>query len=310
MILHDLFETTRIDRERYAAAVSQSVNPIDALEQYESQILTALGQYIKGNIIWRGLPNSNRKPALIVDPTKVERRAANTRNYMNMIVSQLIPSWSSFPPRNRSMICSGTVNTADGYGFPYVVLPFGNPKVGIVPSLDFWDSFQGIDIPDANSSLEYFYRYLTDKELPETFPEFVKALGELNELIFKLQPIETGKFETGKYDYDPSPSYQFGSKIIRAPKFAALVVKTMREKKISIIQALNLILEPEQHGFGWVPLNQFKRTSNEVWISAPALLVDPDTLKQWLIRKGKMANPNAFNDDDELLYSKLVQAGF
>ena len=95
--------------------------------------------WLKSPPIFRGLRHRRDGEFYIVDLTGVNRHSANTNNFFTMMVSEILPSWSLFPKRSESLICSGNRSTASGYGVTYRVLPLEEDHLAIANSEDFWD---------------------------------------------------------------------------------------------------------------------------------------------------------------------------
>src|SRR5882762_7031765 len=115
--------------------------PLDDLTPYLSQIIASVKN--PHTTIYRGL-NGHEENILYVDPTNYTRRSANTDNYYTLLMDNL-PSWSKFPKRSKSLICTTDSDNADTYGqvkgSVYVVLPLGNPIIACCDGEDLWDSF-------------------------------------------------------------------------------------------------------------------------------------------------------------------------
>lgn len=251
-------------REIYGKDVTRiSTNEIKLFEKLKPRLKIAIEQYKNRNIIYRGVPSKDS--IILVDPTKVERSAANTYNYVNLLQSNL-PNWQEFPPRNKSLICSGSQGYADSYGKLFVVLPLGNPTIGIVPSSDWFDV---IDAPMINRKLRKIYmraEYLVNKQeksLPETKDDFFAAL----KFIEKVQASELkDTLLKDLKDY-------FGDYEIRN------IVKFL---DTPIIESLAREMDPIELGFKHVPLSEYKAIKQELWFSAPALLIEPKVLREIL----------------------------
>lgn len=276
MKIVDLFEDVPLSKRReYGKKVSKSFDDAAAaFSRYKTKIQPALAAYSRGSVIWRGVP-SNRK-LLLVDPTKVERKAANTSNYMNLLQSNL-PSWQDFPPRNRSLVCSADYGYAELYsardGFssnpPYVVLPIGDPLIGIVPADDWFNSYKSYSGPSRmNIDLEALYemvQYITDQrkvgKLPEDKAGFFKTLNQMDAVI------KAHKKEILQYMETTQPS-AFIKKLLKYP---------------TLLEGLNAMLDPSANKFQAVSLSQYNiKRKNEIWFSAPAVLIKEDTLKKLL----------------------------
>jgi len=95
--------------------------------------------------IWRGLSFGREDHAYGVgDSNKFVRKAANTFNYINLIVSNST-KWKDYPKRESAYICTTDFHNAVNFGAPYLVIPADNANVGIVPTFDFWYGFKEMD---------------------------------------------------------------------------------------------------------------------------------------------------------------------
>lgn len=268
MKINDLTEAkyglSTTQRTAYARKITTKLADIDAaLEQYGPQIEVALKAFKEGRRIFRGVPSGAQ--AMIVDPTKVERKAANTFNFMNIMQGSL-PSWKGWPQRNRSLICTTSYKTAAAYGFDgrFTVLPFGDPVIGIVPSDDWFRSFTQYGGPQwVNNELSNFYAGMYDVEhkarvpLPETKPQFYAAIKQ-------LQAWSQANPDKVKKILQLNPGSKFIKALLAEPSF---------------VEGLNNLLDPATNGFKMMPMSTFKAGKDvEVWFSGPALLVHADVM--------------------------------
>jgi hypothetical protein len=273
MKILDLTEAvTDPERKEYAKKVSKPA-PERELEaffkKHKPKLKTAINAYLNGKIIYRGVPN--KSSMLLVDPTKVERKAANTFNYMNLLQSNL-PSWSAYPPRNRSLICTTNYKHARHYGDYFVVLPFGDPVIGICPSGDWFDTMHEFGGPDSiNDDFNDFYdnlKYLLESKdkkiklpphLPDTKKEFFQTLTLLDNLKLKYKKHFKQTAEDGGY---------FTEALLKYP---------------TLVDGFNKLLNPKKHEFTIESLSNFSApATTEVWFSAPALFIRPVYLNQYL----------------------------
>ena len=77
----------------------------------------------------------------IADPSKTERKSANTTNYYTVILDN-IPSMAEYPKRSKSFICTTSHLKARDFArqsTPYIIIPFDNVDIGVVNSGDLWD---------------------------------------------------------------------------------------------------------------------------------------------------------------------------
>jgi hypothetical protein len=277
MKIHEILEN---DAEG-TAAVYKSAVTIRAgkdwaiIKPYMKDIAITLAQYKKGNIIWRGV--NSHDDVLLVDPTRTERVAANTRNYVNVLQS-ILPAWKEYPSRTLSLICSSARYTASVYtgGDPHIVLPIGDPVIGIAPTQDWWGSFTcELDVPTINYMLNCMFRAASEvddatvtRQLSSDpvqmiedlkFVDYVrrtngpKLRGELNDIGSYMQPI--------------------------VDNMMSMPVLTWVEE----------ILDPTDNEFSKTTLSQFSNAHSgyELWSSAPAVMMQQYVLDD-LIEKGYM----------------------
>lgn len=135
---------------------------IDA-QHAKTLLETEFSDAVNADPIYRGNSNLKTDYYLASSNNHDERLAANTSNYMNLITGNL-PSWSAFPKRSKSFICSTNSFYAKGYGggmlfgTAYRVYPKNGTKIGVCSARDFWDSFKVLKVFDFDnvSSFNYF----------------------------------------------------------------------------------------------------------------------------------------------------------
>ena len=114
-----------------------------ALEPYEDQIKA----YFKRDVrIYRGVKSN--ADYIIADGRDVNRTASDTYNFVNLLVSGVLPEWRKYPPRNKSFICTLAKHQAEQYGDVYYVIPLEHQYIGVCPKRDFWGAFKTIRLVD------------------------------------------------------------------------------------------------------------------------------------------------------------------
>lgn len=246
-----------------------SGNSNEILESYLPQIDIALSKYVEGQRIYRGVKT---KEDIIYSYRKVERKAANTTNYVNLLVSNL-PNWKAFPPRNRSQICSGSYSYASSYAYGdvYVVLPFDNARIGICPSTDFFD-FGRLDVPHINRFLVRLYLLATKKELPQEKEPFFAALAELDTILTKDKIIEYMNADLDRDEF-----------LLVQRTFIKYSKQFLKDQSFS--ENLEEWMDPDRNDFRVTTMSAYKSTPNEVWTDAPILLVREKILVAYLDSK-------------------------
>lgn len=276
MLIGDLFEDEWEERPRTKPELNQAYKAAiysghtedeqaawQLLKTHYSRIVIALNKFQSGDRIYRGVSLTN--PAVLVDPSKAVRTAANTSNYANMLVSNILPSWKGWPRRDQSLICSTNRRTAEGYGHykaggPHVVLPFDDATIGVCSAMDFWDSFGAIYPPTMNDMIERLVHYYLKRQAASTPQGLVKDFADLDQLFNANPGLKTELVDDWGEEY---------KEVMAAPSF---------------LQGLNQALEPNKNGFRKVPLSKFDAAGSdrECWVTGPAILAQEEVILNWL----------------------------
>ena len=115
--------------------------------------------------------------------TSTPRVSANAQNYYTLWMDNH-PDWAKFPKRSQSFICSEDSDTAFDFGDLFLVIPYDDAHIEIVPADDLWSA---IIIPKKNSlsysgSLRDFVENIHDlftalrRPSPKTYEDLVQAL--------------------------------------------------------------------------------------------------------------------------------------
>lgn len=117
-----------------------------AMKLISTKCSKILGYYKEGGqYIYRAGSRVSGEFALS-QPAKFSRKSANTSNYYTLLMDNL-PSWSRYPRRSKSIVCSNDKYTAANYSYgrsQYIVFPYDTCKIGICPDSDIWDSIPRI----------------------------------------------------------------------------------------------------------------------------------------------------------------------
>ncbi len=148
----------------------------------------------ENNTIFRGAKNYT-EDCIAVEITPGKRLSQNTPNIYTKLLSDVFPSWSKFPKRNRSIIASFNLETASEYGLGHIVLPKNGAKIAICPDTDIWYSFKENgpfeELPQFNYEFVRTAAYVLKKPLTYIKEAFVQdsnddAINILNELDIKF----------------------------------------------------------------------------------------------------------------------------
>lgn len=143
----------------------------------------------KLSIIYRGVRDSKElyDNYTIVKPSEHIREAGHSNTtYLNIIDN--LDSWSEYPKRRKSIICSTAKEVAKSFGEPYVVIPTDNALFGVCPDYDFQSCFnefnQKFGIPIYR--IDELFGY---KKEGYSFEEFKKKMinDEYNQVEFSFK---------------------------------------------------------------------------------------------------------------------------
>ena len=243
----------------------------DGFKKLLPQLSIALKQQEAGNKIYRGTPSQTA--IIYVDPTTSERASRNTTNQYNLLFSHVLPSWKNWPKRSRALICSGDYNTAKAYsygGLPYIVLPLGDPNIGVCPYYDFWDSFD-VNPNTFNDLFVDFYKsfkMIYWNEYPNI--SWPTSTNDLESLLQAIQLIEKFSAEDPKTMAKVTDDFE-------SSNYGASRRRTLSKIFTSgnIINELSKFYDPRKNGFTLTPYSSYQSTTTEVWLSAPCVLIKP-----------------------------------
>lgn len=237
---------------------------IKSIEQYSPKTIESF-KHVR---IYRGI-KSIAIDSKYVDPTQFIRQSANTSNFYTTLIDNL-PSWSKYPKRSKSLVCSTDHHYAHGYGSTYLVIPMDGVPIGICYAEDFWSAFPYVESNMSGESMGTFNTFifgildaLDVVEGLETKSFNLKDssdFGKLKKELNKLTASNIDKvFRTGYYIDD---------------EFKKYIRKNI--KSMSMIELLNKLLDPEKNKFDLIKSGQKFPShveNNEVWVGGKSLLL-------------------------------------
>lgn len=247
------------DKPTYTRSRSVQVDNYDLakIKNECSEILS------KSATIYRGIETKGSDVLFFDGKSKTPRKSANTYNFTTLLMDNL-PSWSKFPKRSESLICSTTSFQASGYGFTYRVLPVNGAKIGVCDRFDMWMSFQeltkyGLRVNHFNEQLYDLYEFVMDDVLDDT--NFNKFRNQINNLSEKLPTI----------DLDSLPYSVEELKMVFLPKNIGNDLFTVMTE----------IFNPKTNDFKLRKTSNFNVDGNqEVWTNGPAYLIENKFFEQ------------------------------
>lgn len=117
---------------------SKGIDTDKGIEIISKRCTDAYNEAIKGNLIFRGV--TGKRAVMEIDPKKSEeRQSRNTFNYYTLFMDNE-GTFSKYPKRSESIICSTDTGKAMVYGPNlYVVFPVDGSRIGVVNRGDIFD---------------------------------------------------------------------------------------------------------------------------------------------------------------------------
>lgn len=243
-----------------------------------------------GYEIYRGVSRGNTKPLMEVVPGI--RTSENTSNIYTLLFSEVLPSWSKYPKRNRSVICTNEIEKAMDYSSTpeniYLVLPKNNANMGICNTSDIWDAINltydspGIpreyrleiyDLPTFNEVLAYLLDYALNINHPESFfysgngKEVIKMLDALDDYVDK-EDEENITEMIEEYDDIYSDT--------ATQKAAMCMLLAIKKSGKTSLGFLNDFLNPHKSGIELTTIEEYGPHATqyqEIWTDSPCLMV-------------------------------------
>ena len=246
--------------------------------------------------IFRGIRGSSAYPYWVVSPSKSYRTSKNTNNFYTGLIDKL-PSWSDYPKRSKSIICSTKDWAAKSFGNVLRVFPQNGAKIGICNNNDFWESFPVVkrriklySMDDFNSLFTNIFAD-TSKELGkmsrdltgEIYDSFMETL---NNWVSKSRMIE--QLKTSDYFTE---------------KLRNIVVDDVEENfKGDWEEYFDTLLNPVDNGFKLQTIETYYTESQdglEIWTDAVSLMIS-DTYAQELLQSPTGLKPLRKPGDPDL----------
>jgi len=242
---------------------SQAVSQEQAFEILRTKCSSAL----TATPIFRGVGKSSEHH-MWVEPQNFSRKSANTQNYHTLLVDNMA-SWSAFPKRSQSIICTTDMMKAARYGGlggqgVYRVLPINGSTIGVCSDDDWWDSFSqferfGVNVASFNDDLEeVFIAFFNDVPAsgPANWKIFEDWITKVDEQIQKAKRVKRSSGSDWADDFRGAPGYLIDN------------------DGMSFTDTLRTLLEPIANGFKMANINNFQTQNKvEVWTDGPSLLI-------------------------------------
>lgn len=241
------------------------------------KLQTALTAFDKGVRIYRGLNHTDSKYRYKAQMQFGSRVSANTDNYYTLIVDH-DEDWADYPPRSASIICTNKSNVASGYGTTYVVLPAGDPLVGICSRVDYWVSFprlknvggEHVGLSDLNLIIKRManqWAHISNYK-PADYRHLTQVLEIIDEQI-AARNINWQDYVNSSTDW-------------KMQEQAQLMLNTPEGP---LLQKLQWLLNPEANGFRHTHLSKMGDlpSNHELWMHASIYMINTHLLpSDWM----------------------------
>jgi len=255
----------------------KKIEYLEAYDLIQTEFSDSLEIWERDNgYIYRGVPAVKFDYAVGNGKAATKRKSRNTDNYSTLFFDNH-SSWSAFPKRSESFICSTTYDRAAGYGVTggvYNVLPANGTKIGVCPDIDIFGSFSD-SIPNSYvAEVNQFIRIvifcfnkdydanLDDQDdnwnkLKKTFDiiksELQSDSGALTSKV-KLKSFIESMREIDGYTYE--------------------MVTEHIPFNGDMIEFLSKIYDPKKNGFSIKKAGQKLPKNKEVWMSGRCLFIN------------------------------------
>ena len=258
-----------------------------------------------GIAIYRGDASLNGRKVIGVTPGT--RTSQYTSNIYTSLFSCVLPSWKSFPRRDKSIICTNDDATAYNYasGNVFYVFPKNGAKIGICPTRDIWLSFEATlykdyglnDLKEFNDDVLKYISLLFDTDKRIVTKQFKTDNDDQIKEIFNNIEDETRRVINDTYlDFvDDKNINELDENIIDIgiEDFSAHIgqryfngvnfIETLIRKAYygQLIPWLDEILTPKKNKFKIgsvfdIPNN----TKNELWFSNHCIMISASYLEE------------------------------
>jgi hypothetical protein len=258
MLIKDLLEQNTQSLRSKPASWADFLDAVPLLQ-------TSLDALDRGAKIYRGLEWQDEPLLFKPQMHKGSRASANIENYYTLFIDNN-ESWQSYPPRSASVVASTDRGYARQYGYTYLLLPEGDPAVGVCSGVDFWESFphlsqeipQIINMEDLVMALKNIFSILLPSTAITNYKQLQEQLGEVDRI---WQEFKTASPES----------------LIHRGLLDISVALLQYKDYLSMEEKLSQLLDPRSNNFAqlnWKNLDVYAHGEYEVWFSAPVWMLN------------------------------------
>ena len=273
-ILSDTLSENTRSQYRYFEDIN-TIKEVLARPEYSQ----AVEAYKNGHRIYRGQKRQEEHLAALVMPGT--RRSKDGSNFYTRLMSDILPSWSEYPKRNKSAICANVPEITKDYviNYPFVIFPRNNTKIGICTLWDIWYSFPFL-VEKTDCNLDVFTRTVID------FLHFA-----INDKIENINKIFLWDTKNILYLFELAENYCKGvwkrdefERILENNKifFSELYMKLYdMAQQGKLLEYFAYLLNPESNNFKLITVNEVpKNNQHELWFEGQHLMIREDVANE------------------------------
>lgn len=237
--------------------------------------------YRKNLEIFKGLGDgskvSDKTGFFVFNGYTTERISPNTQtNFYNIFFSN-DKSWSKFPKRNKSLICTTNLMQANSYGEEYFVIPGPDTLFGRCSGADIWYSFKHVD---ANFSLPRLDDFITVLMKIKGYERTIfHSWSKTKEFMSEFENLSGNELLDMIEGYEKTKTLISG----QGAKKCLEIMYDQIDQKHDLYKKVVEYLEPKRNGmsvdkFNFKTKTQYLPMGSEIWFENKAILV---TYKQF-----------------------------
>lgn len=219
-------------------------------------------------LIYRGSDSyAHAETRLAVPGNRVSKGLAHV---YTKLMSDVLPSWSKYPKRNKSFICSLSSDYAEEFGSVLAVLPKNDTPIAISPTTDIWNAFR-----DLNELINPDKSFHQLDMLDDTITSIFKYLSDTSEKMITF--TTESKSEVIAFFDDLDEKIRAADGVIsKYPPLSDEIINNAYEGK-STYDLLAKFLDPDRNGFKIKNITEINSDNdeNEVWFSNECMIIDP-----------------------------------
>jgi hypothetical protein len=228
-----------------------------------------------------------------IDTDKMDRTSANTKNYYTIWMDNN-PEWKDYPQRSKSLICSSSYSTADGFGSVQLIIPADMNKIGICLEHDLWRTFTRLfsTLKIAGLTMDSFMDHTHTLISRAASPQARKAQQSYDALVDSLKSVTLEVLQKAHDAYDSGEDVPSHWNARSAATTFKEYLKVFKEKDYATLYDLwKDNMDPEENDFDVTIAGNMRTTrgkDRELWVQGKCATISLD-YAQGLSKDSKLA---------------------